>query len=328
MILVTGGAGYIGSHFVLACRDNNRAIVVLDDLSTGFRDAVPTDIPFVHGDCNDRELFEKIWQTYGITAVVHFAGKVVVPDSLSDPLGYYETNTTKTSQLLMYCIEFGVCNFVFSSTAAVYGSPHSESVAEVAPTFPVSPYGRSKLMVEWMLADAAVAHDFRYVALRYFNVAGADPEARAGLRSPNATHLLKRVCEVAVGGRPFIEVFGEDYDTPDGTCIRDFVHVSDLADAHLKAIDYLADEQSSIVLNCGYGIGTSVKQAISATSKQIGREIPSCVRARRDGDIPAIISDTTLLRSTFNWEPRFNSIESMIYTALKYEEGLTMKLSH
>lgn len=328
MILVTGGAGYIGSHFVLACQDRKRAVVVLDDLSTGFRDAVPPDIPFVHGDCGDQELLEKITKIYGITAVVHFAGKVVVPESVSDPLGYYETNTTKTRKLLAHCIEFGIRNIVFSSTAAVYGSPLCQSVAEVAPTLPMSPYGRSKLMVEWMLSDAAAAHDLCYVALRYFNVAGADPEGRAGLRSPNATHLLKRVCEVAVGSRPFIDVYGNDYDTPDGTCIRDFIHVSDLAEAHLHAIDYLAYEKSSIILNCGYGVGTSVQQAITATSEQIGRPLPFRVRDRRVGDIPAIISDTALLDRTFNWEPRYNNLETLLDTAIKYEEQLTMNVNN
>lgn len=320
MILVTGGAGYIGSHFVLACRDNNRAVVVLDDLSTGFKDAVPSDIPFVVGDCGDRALLKEISKTYGISAVVHFAGKVIVPDSVADPLGYYETNTAKTRSLLEHCIEFGVRNFVFSSTAAVYGTPPSTSVCEAVATHPISPYGRSKLMIEWMLSDIAQAHDFRYAALRYFNVAGADPQGRCGLRSPKATHLLKRVCEVAVGSRPFIEVYGDDYETPDGTCVRDFIHVSDLAEAHLLAIDHLASQQSSVTLNCGYGVGTSVRQAITAASEQIGRSLPFRIRDRRVGDIPAIISNTALLERTFNWAPKHNNLAALLDTAIRFEE--------
>lgn len=323
MMLVTGGAGYIGSHFVLACRDDNRDIVVLDDLSTGFRDAIPPDVPFVRGDCGDRALLENISKTYGITAVVHFAGKVVVPESISDPLGYYDTNTIKTRSLLAHCVAFGIGNFVFSSTAAVYGPPASPSVTEAAPTLPISPYGRSKLMVEWMLADAAQAHNLHYAALRYFNVAGADPDGRCGLRSPNATHLLKRVCEVAVGNRPFIEIYGNDYETPDGTCIRDFIHVTDLTEAHLLAIDYLAFEKSSIILNCGYGVGTSVQQAITVTSEHIGQSLPFRIRNRRIGDIPSIIADTTLLERTFDWAPKYNDLAILLDTAIRYEKRFT-----
>jgi len=322
VILVTGGAGYIGSHFVLACLAHNRSIVVLDDLSTGFRDAVPPSVPFIQGDFGAPDLLKKVFEAYDIKAVVHFAGKVVVPDSVANPLGYYDSIVTKTRCLLAHCAKFGIDEFVFSSTAAVYGTPTSESVVETMNTLPMSPYGRAKLMVEWMLADVAQAHGMRYVTLRYFNVAGADPRGRAGLRSPNATHLLKRICEVAVGLRSHVDIYGTDYDTPDGTCIRDFIHVSDLANIHLYAVDYLAFKQRSVTLNCGYGKGTSVREAIDAASRLIGQQLPYHDDARRTGDIPAIIADTTMLHETFDWSPKYNNLDMMLQTALQSEKFL------
>ncbi|CTQ50624.1 UDP-glucose 4-epimerase GalE [Jannaschia donghaensis] len=319
MILVTGGAGYIGSHFVLACIEDGREIVVLDDLSTGFRDAVPPGVPFVRGDFGDWAVLQRIIWQYDISSVVHFAGSVVVSDSIADPLGYYETNTTKTRTLLAHCVASGINEVVFSSTAAVYGPPVTETVMELAPTNPISPYGRSKLMVEWMLADAAAATDLRYVALRYFNVAGADPLGRAGLRSRNATHLLKRICEVAVGDRSHLDIYGNDYHTPDGSCIRDFIHVSDLAQAHLSALDHLRVTDHSVILNCGYGQGVSVLEAVQAISGLIGRDLPIRICDRRPGDIPAIVSDTTLMQKTLDWSPRFKDLTHLLDTALSYE---------
>lgn len=325
MILVTGGAGYIGSHFVLACLDNRRSVVVLDDLSTGFRDAVPPDVPFVHGDFGDKAILDRITRAYDISAIVHFAGRVIVEESITDPLQYYDINTARTRTLLAHCVLHEINEVVFSSTAAVYGPPLQRCVPETAPTRPISPYGRSKLMVEWMLDDLSHASDLRFVALRYFNVAGADPAGRAGLRTLNATHLLKRICEVAAGHLPHLDVYGRDYDTPDGTCIRDFIHVSDLASAHLHALDYLSFGNASTVLNCGYGTGISVRDAIGTMSDLLGHELPHQYCARRPGDIPAIIADVGLLHATLDWVPQFNALEPLLRTALAYEMQISRR---
>ena len=257
-VLVTGGAGYIGSHMVLELLDAGEDVVVLDNLSTGFRRAVPQEATLVVGDVGDQELVGSLIKRHGIDAIIHFAGSIVVPDSVADPLGYYDNNTVKSRALIAAAVAGGVKNFIFSSTAAVYGNPEVTPVSEDAPLKPLSPYGTSKLMTELMLADVSRAHDFRYVALRYFNVAGADPKGRTGQSTPRATHLIKVACETALGKRPHMDVFGTDYATPDGTCIRDYIHVTDLVRAHMAALRYLRAGGQSDIFNCGYSAGYSV----------------------------------------------------------------------
>jgi UDP-glucose 4-epimerase len=258
-VLVTGGAGYIGSHMVQALVEAGESVVVVDDLSTGFSAFLPEGVPLFIGDAADENLVEGVIAAHGVESIIHFAGSVVVPDSMRDPLAYYRNNTMTTRSLLHAAVKSGVRRFIFSSTAAVYGNPDQVPVPENAPTRPLSPYGSSKLMTEIMLHDVASAHGMDYVALRYFNVAGADPQLRTGLSTPGATHLIKVAVEAALGRRPRIDVYGSDYPTPDGTCIRDFIHVSDLARAHLAALDYLREGHASTTLNCGYGRGYSVR---------------------------------------------------------------------
>ncbi|WP_457302057.1 UDP-glucose 4-epimerase GalE, partial [Phyllobacterium sp. P5_D12] len=262
-VLVTGGAGYIGSHMVLALKDAGRSAVVLDDLSCGFSWLVPEDVPFIEGDVGDQALVRDVIRTHGVTAILHFAGSIVVPDSVRDPLFYYRNNTVQSRALIEAAIAEGIQHFIFSSTAAVYGEPEKTPITEEMPHQPISPYGTSKLMTEWMLRDAAAAHpDFNYVALRYFNVAGADPQLRSGQSFPRATHLIKIASQAATGERSHIEVYGTDYPTADGTCIRDYIHVSDLAQAHLCALNYLEAGGKSTSANCGYGYGYSVLEII------------------------------------------------------------------
>ena len=252
-VLVTGGAGYVGCHVVWALVEAGYRVVVLDDLSTGFRDAVAAEVEFVAGDLGDRDVVDKLIAEQSVTAVVHLAASVVVSESVAQPLAYYDNNTVKSRDLIAACLEGGVKAFVFSSTAAVYGAPDVQPVTEDSPTLPINPYGRSKLMTEWMLGDAAAISDLRFIALRYFNVAGADPAGRVGQRTPNATHLIKVASEAAVGLRDHIDVFGEDYPTPDGTCVRDYIHVADIASAHVAALAHLNGGGESLTLNCGYG---------------------------------------------------------------------------
>lgn len=321
-VLTTGGAGYIGSHVVLALRESGYPVVVLDNLSTGNRQMVPADIPFVQGDVGDRELIEKTIERYGIDAVVHLAGSIVVPESVRNPLEYYRNNTCASRNFIASCVSKGVRHIVFSSTAAVYGNPAMIPISEDMPTVPMNPYGASKLMTEWILRDTAVAHDLTYVSLRYFNVAGADPLRRAGQSTRVATHLLKVACEAVVGRREYIQVFGTDYDTPDGTCIRDYIHVSDLADAHVRAVEYLASGGDNIALNCGYGHGHSVLEVLSEVQSNAGTRLDLRRTSRRPGDPPALVADVTRLRRTLLWTPRLDDLHAIVQTALDWERQL------
>ncbi|RIK99825.1 MAG: UDP-glucose 4-epimerase GalE [Proteobacteria bacterium] len=321
-ILVTGGAGYIGSHTVLALHEAGEAVVVLDNLATGFAAFVPEGVPLVTGDVADEALVERTIDTHGIDAIIHFAGSVVVPDSLADPLGYYRNNTMAARNLIAVAVRRGIDRFIFSSTAAVYGNPEHMPVREDAPTRPLSPYGTSKLMTEIMLHDTARAHGLHYVVLRYFNVAGADPKARVGLATAGATHLLKVAVEAALGRREAIEVFGTDYPTPDGSCIRDFIHVSDLAEAHRAALVYLRGGGHSATLNCGYGRGYSVLETIAAVRRVSGRDFTVRHVGRREGDIMTMIADNALMRATLDFTPRYDDLDAIVAHALAWEDRL------
>ncbi|MGU3494545.1 UDP-glucose 4-epimerase GalE [Xanthobacteraceae bacterium A53D] len=324
-VLVTGGAGYIGSHMVLALIDAGETAVVLDNLSTGFRWAVHPDAIFVEGDVSDGDLVARIVAEHQITAVVHFAARIVVPDSVSDPLGYYYANTVKTRALLEAVVKAGVPHMIFSSTAAVYGMVGNDPVAEDALLSPISPYGRSKLMSEWMLEDTSVAFPLRHVALRYFNVAGADPKGRTGQSTAGATHLIKVACETALGKRPGMQVYGTDYPTPDGTCLRDYIHVSDLTAAHLDALTYLRDGGESAVFNCGYGKGYSVLEVIE-TVKQVSEvDFNVTYSPRRPGDPAAIVAKADKIRATVGWQPKLNDLSTIVRTALDWERDLERK---
>ena len=318
-VLITGGAGYIGSHTVWACREGGHQVVVLDNLSRGSRRLVPTDVPFYEGDVGDPTMLAKIFHQHRVEAVIHFAGDIVVPESVAAPLTYYLTNTCKTRSLLQACVDHSVAQFVFSSTAAVYGEPDFNPVNEAAPTRPASPYGTSKLMVEWMLRDAARAYDLRHVVLRYFNVAGADPLGRTGQATPQATHLIKVACEAVAGKRNEVQIFGDDYDTADGTCIRDFIHVSDLARAHVSALHYLRDHSECLMLNCGYGRGHSVLEVLDGVKRVSGRTIPTRVAPRRPGDVAVLVADASRLREIFAWTPVHDDLDFILHTALKWE---------
>jgi UDP-glucose 4-epimerase len=322
-ILVTGGAGYIGSHMVHELVDSGEPVVVLDNLSTGFRFLVPGKVPFVVGSTGDCALVAETIERHNVDAIIHFAASIVVPDSVRDPLGYYANNTMNTCALLDTAIKGGVRQFIFSSTAAVYGNAETVPVPEDAPTAPISPYGTSKLMSEIMLHDAGTAHELRFVALRYFNVAGADPKQRTGQSTPNATHLIKVACEAALGKRAKIDVFGTDYPTPDGTCIRDYIHVSDLARAHSAALAHLRRGGSSATFNCGYGRGASVLEVIAAVKRVSGRDFPVEIAARRAGDPPALVADVSRIRATLDWQPRFADLDTIVSHALAWERRLS-----
>jgi UDP-glucose 4-epimerase len=322
-VLVTGGAGYIGSHMVYALVEAGEPVVVIDNLSTGFATSVPPGVPLLVGDAGDEALVSSAITEHNVESVIHFAGSVVVPDSMRDPLGYYRNNTMTTRSLLNAVIKCGVDRFIFSSTAAVYGNPDQVPVPESAPTRPLSPYGSSKLMAEIMLHDTASAHGMSYVALRYFNVAGADPQARMGLATVGATHLLKIAVEAATGQRAKIDVFGTDYPTPDGSCIRDFIHVSDLAQAHRAALAYLRAGGASMTLNCGYGRGYSVLETIEAVRRVSGRNFAVQPGPRRPGDIMTMIADTSLIRATLDWAPQYDDLETIARHALAWEEKLS-----
>jgi UDP-glucose 4-epimerase len=318
-VLVTGGAGYIGSHTVQALAEAGESVVVIDNLSTGFSAFLPEGVPLFIGDAADENLVEGVIAAHGIESIIHFAGSVVVPDSMRDPLAYYRNNTMTTRSLLNAAVKGGINRFIFSSTAAVYGNPDQVPVPEIAPTRPLSPYGSSKLMTEIMLHDVASAHGMNYVALRYFNVAGADPLGRIGLATVGATHLLKIAVEAATGQRAKIDVFGTDYPTPDGSCIRDFIHVSDLAQAHRSALAYLRNGGASVTLNCGYGRGYSVLETIEAVKRVSGRNFAVQYASRRPGDIMAMVAETSRLRGLLDWTPRYDNLETIATHALAWE---------
>lgn len=320
-ILVTGGAGYIGSHTVRQLGETGEKIVTLDNLSTGHKKAVLHG-DFIQGDTGDGALVAKIMSEYDIDTVIHFAAHTVVPESVSNPLKYYWNNTCSTRNLLEQCQKHGVKNFIFSSTAAVYGIPESGYASEETPTAPINPYGTSKLMTEWMLKDLSLASNLNYVALRYFNVAGSDPQCRIGQATPNATLLIKVAAEAAVGKRDKIYVFGTDYDTADGTGVRDYIHVEDLADAHLKALDYLRDGGKSTILNVGYGHGYSVREVLDAVERVNGKKLNIQEEARRPGDPPTLISIADAIRTKLNWSPKYDDLDFIVKTALDWENKL------
>lgn len=325
-ILVTGGGGYIGSHMVLALLDAGEDVVVLDNLSTGFRWAVAPPARLVVGDIGDEALVKLLIQQHQIEAIIHFAGSIVVPESVSDPLGYYLNNTVKSRALMAAAVAGGVKHFIFSSTAAVYGNPAVTPVPEDAPLQPMSPYGSSKLMTEIMLADAARAHDLTYVALRYFNVAGADPQGRSGQSTPRATHLIKVACETASGKRPYMEVFGTDYPTADGTCVRDYIQVTDLARAHTAALAHLRKGGESQILNCGYSKGYSVLQVIEAVRRVSGVDFEVRQSPRRAGDPASIVAGSARIRQLLGWVPKHDDLDGIVAQALAWEKKLATKL--
>lgn len=321
-VLVTGGAGYIGSHMVLDLLDQGEKVVVLDNLSTGFRWAVPAAATLVVGDVGDQDLVATVIRKYRISAIIHFAGSIVVPESVSDPLGYYQNNTVNSRALIEVAVATGVKNFIFSSTAAVYGNPKQTPVAEDAAPAPMSPYGSSKLMTEIMLADSARAHDFRFVALRYFNVAGADPMGRSGQSTPRATHLIKVASEAATGKRERMQVFGTDYPTKDGTCVRDYIHVTDLARAHRAALDYLRKGGQSDIFNCGYSQGYSVLEVIEAVKRVSGADFKVDMAPRRQGDPASIVAASEKIRAALGWAPQFADLDTIVAHALAWEQAL------
>lgn len=323
-ILVTGGAGYIGSHVVRQLGEQGHRVVVLDNLSTGHREAVLHG-KLIVGNTGDRELVTQILQDHEIGAVMHFAANIVVPESVSDPLKYYGNNTCNTRNLLECCQITGVSHFIFSSTAAVYGIPEELPVSEETPLAPINPYGTSKLMSEWMLRDLAAASDLRYVILRYFNVAGANVEGQIGQSTPEATHLIKVACEVATGARDKVAIFGTDYPTEDGTGVRDYIHVDDLASAHLKALDYLRSGGESTVLNCGYGSGFSVREVLDTVAKCHGSALNIVEEPRRAGDPPALIAAASKIRNTLGWQPQNDDLELIAQTALDWEKKVQAK---
>ena len=321
-ILVTGGAGYIGSHTAYSLLDDGYDVVVMDNLSTGVRDNVPAAVTFIEGDVGDGAMVRTILRDHNIDAVIHFAGSIIVPESVSNPLKYYRNNTAATRTLLEACIDQGVKRFIFSSTAAVYGTPAESPVTETSPTVPINPYGSSKLMVEQILKDTAAATDLCFVALRYFNVAGADPQGRTGQSTPEATHLIKVAAQAALGVREGMDLYGSDYDTPDGTCVRDYIHVTDLANVHVLALHYLTDGGDSRIMNCGYGRGYSVREVIDVVRKVSGVSFPVREIGRRAGDPASLVSDPSLVRKTLPWTPKFNDLEVIVRSALAWEERI------
>ena len=322
-VLVTGGAGYIGSHAVLALRDAGWPVAVIDNLTTGFGWAVPDDVPFYEGDIEDAALIAKIFAEHGTQAVMHFAGSIIVPESVTDPLKYYHNNTAKSRALIAAAVKAGVPHFIFSSTAATYGAPEVSPVTEDTPRVPINPYGMSKLMTEAMLADVSHAHPMNHCALRYFNVAGADPQARTGQSTAGATHLIKVAVEAALGKRSHVGVFGTDYATPDGTGVRDYIHVSDLASAHVLALEALiAQPARSLTMNCGYGRGFSVLEVLDAVDRVTNLKIERNVEGRRLGDPDSLISDNSRIRATLPWVPRYADLDTIIQHALAWERKL------
>ena len=324
-VLVTGGAGYIGSHMVLALLDAGEEVVVVDNLSTGFEWALPPEARLIVGDMGDSDLVGRAIREHRVDAIAHFAAKIVVPESVADPLGYYLNNTVKSRALIEAAVRGGVERFIFSSTAAVYGDVDTKPVGEDKPLSPVSPYGRSKLMTEWMLADAGKAHGLRHVVLRYFNVAGADPKGRSGQSSANATHLIKVAAQTALGDRPHIEVFGTDYPTPDGSCLRDYIQVTDLAQAHMDALTHLRQGGESLTLNCGYGQGYSVLEVIDVVKRVSGCDFEVRLSPRRPGDPAAIVAKADRVRERLGWQPRFDDLSQIVAQALAWERSLKVR---
>ncbi len=322
-VLVTGGAGYIGSHAVLALRDSGWPVAVIDNLSTGFEFAVPDDVPLYEGDIADGDLVAQIIVEQSIKAIMHFAGSVVVPESVENPLKYYDNNTVKSRALIEAAVKGGVEHFIFSSTAATYGTPEASPVSEDSPRQPINPYGWSKLMTEQMLADASTAHGFNFCALRYFNVAGADPQARTGQSTAGATHLIKVACEAATGKRDGVSVFGTDFDTPDGTGVRDYIHVSDLAAAHVLALEALIDQPArSLTMNCGYGRGFSVLEVLDAVDRVTNSRIDRRMEPRRAGDPGELVSDPSRIKATLPWQPKYADLDQIIGHAVQWERKL------
>ena len=322
-VLVTGGAGYIGSHAVLALLDAGWPVVVIDNLTTGFRWAVPEAVTFAEGDIGDQALVGRLIEEHGIKAAIHFAGSIVVPESVSDPLKYYENNTVKSRSLIESAVKGGVRHFIFSSTAATYGIPDRVPISEDQHTQPINPYGWSKLMTERMLQDVAAAHHLNFCALRYFNVAGADPEGRSGQSTAGATHLIKVAVEAAIGKRSHVSVYGTDYDTPDGTGIRDYIHVSDLAAAHVDALEKLiAEPEASHILNCGYGRGFSVLEVLDAVDRVTNMRIERRIEGRRPGDPDALVADNARILATLPWRPRLDDLDVIVDHALAWERKL------
>jgi len=320
-ILVTGGAGYIGSHALLQLQSRGERVVVIDNLYTGFRQAVRT-APLIVGDIGDRALVAKVLREHDVDTVMHFAANTIVPESVRDPLKYYGNNTAATRNLLETCMENGVRQLVFSSTAAVYGIPAGGIAKEDMPLTPINPYGTSKLMSEWIMRDLAAVSDFRYVALRYFNVAGSDPQERIGQSTRKATLLIKVACEAIVGKRSHVSIFGTDYDTPDGTGVRDYIHIEDLARAHLDALDYLRRGGSPTVLNVGYSHGYSVREVLDGVQRVAGQKLTIKEEPRRDGDPPVLVAEAQRIRSEIGWVPRLDDLDAIIDCSLRWERKL------
>jgi UDP-glucose 4-epimerase len=321
-ILVTGGAGYIGSHMVHALRDAGEDVVVLDNLSTGRRSAIPSGVPLVIGDTGDESGVTSLMRKYRPEAIIHFAASIIVPDSVRDPLAYYRNNTANSRTLLAAAVEANVRHFIFSSTAAVYGNPVEVPVSEDATPMPMSPYGASKLMTEMMLRDASAAYGIGHIILRYFNVAGADPQGRVGQSTPDATHLIKVAVQAAVGLRPHLEVYGTDYPTPDGTCVRDYIHVTDLVRAHSAALAYLRKGGADATLNCGYGQGYSVLDVIGAVKRISGQDFPVRLGPRRPGDPATIVAHADRIRDLLGWSPKLDDLDTIVKHALAWERQL------
>lgn len=327
-VLVTGGAGYIGSHAVLALLDAGWPVAVIDDLSNGTREAVPEGVPFYEGNIADPALVGGIFQEQGTQAIMHFAGSIVVPESVEQPLKYYANNTLASHALISAAVAAGVKHILFSSTAAIYGVPTRVPIDEEDPKEPINPYGASKLMTERMLADASAAHPFNYGALRYFNVSGADPAGRAGQIGRGSTHLIKVASEAAVGKRDHVAVYGTDYPTPDGTCIRDYIHVSDLAGAHVAALEWLIEHPAeNLVMNCGYGTGLSVLEVLDALDRANGVPIERVMEGRRAGDPPELVAANARLLATLEWRPRYADIDVIVRSALEWERKLQKRAS-
>jgi UDP-glucose 4-epimerase len=318
-VLVTGGAGYIGSHAAHALAELGGPVIVLDNLCTGNMAFVPASAVFVQGDVSDGALIRRILKDYAVDAVMHFAASTIVPESIERPLKYYANNFVASHALVEACVESSVRNFIFSSTAAVYGRPMENPVSEASMTHPINPYGHSKLMVEWMLQDTAQAHDFRFVALRYFNVAGVDPKGGAGQPRGQASHLIKRAAKVALGKLDHLDIYGTDYPTRDGTAVRDYIHINDLVDAHLLALDQLRRGSSSSVYNCGYGVGASVREVAAAFERLTGKPLPVRLAERREGDPAEVVADSGRIRVAYGWRPRFDDLDTIVRSALQWE---------